>query len=128
MTEDEISHKIIGGAIEVHRQMGGPGLLESIYEQALCWELRLRGLRVERQKLVPLRYKNIELESPLRLDILVEDKVIVECKSVEEYNPIHSSQALTYLRLSGLRLALVINFGERVVKDGIHRVVNDLRP
>lgn len=128
MTEDEISHKIIGGAIEVHRQMGGPGLLESIYEQALCWELRLRGLRVERQKMVPLRYKNIELESPLRLDILVEDKVIVECKSVEEYNPIHSSQALTYLRLSGLRLALVINFGERVVKDGIHRVVNDLRP
>jgi len=126
MTENEISAKIIGAAIEVHRVLGGPGLLESIYEEALCQELIERGLQVERQKIVPVLYKGKELASPLRVDILVQGKVIVECKATERYNSIYESQALTYLRLSNLRLALVINFGEKVVKDGIKRVVNNL--
>ncbi len=126
MTENEISAKIIGAAIEVHRVLGGPGLLESIYEEALCQELIERGLQVERQIIVPVLYKGKELASPLRVDILVQGKVIVECKATERYNSIYESQALTYLRLSNLRLALVINFGEKVVKDGIKRVVNNL--
>ncbi len=126
MTENEISAKIIGAAIEVHRVLGGPGLLESIYEEALCQELIERGLQVERQKIVPVLYKGKELASPLRVDILVQEKVIVECKATEKYNSIYESQALTYLRLSNLRLALIINFGEKVVKDGIKRVVNNL--
>ncbi len=126
MTENEISAKIIGAAIEVHRVLGGPGLLESIYEEALCQELIERGLQVERQKIVPVLYKGKELASPLRVDILVQGKVIVECKATERYNSIYESQALTYLRLSNLRLALIINFGEKVVKDGIKRVVNNL--
>jgi len=126
MTENEISAKIIGAAIEVHRVLGGPGLLESIYEEALCQELIERGLQVERQKIVPVLYKGKELASPLRVDILVQGKVIVECKATERYNSIYESQALTYLRLSNLRLALIINFGEKIVKDGIKRVVNNL--
>lgn len=126
MTENEISAKIIGAAIEVHRVLGGPGLLESIYEEALCQELIERGLQVERQKIVPVLYKGKELASPLRVDILVQGKVIVECKATERYNSIYESQALTYLRLSNLRLSLIINFGEKVVKDGIKRVVNNL--
>ena len=126
MTENELSTRIIGAAIEAHRVLGGPGLLESIYEEALCQELVNRGLHVERQKLVPVLYKGKELGSPLRVDILVQGKVIVECKATERYNSIYESQALTYLRLSNLKLALVINFGEKVVKDGIKRVVNNL--
>ncbi len=124
--EDEISYRIIGAAIEVHRALGGPGLLESVYEEALVWELMDEGLCVERQLEVPIRYKDHQLASPLRVDLLVEKLVIVENKAVVTYNPIFEAQTLTYLRLMNLRLGLVINFGEKFVKRGIHRVVNGL--
>jgi len=126
MHENQISKIILDAAIEVHCTLGGPGLLESIYEQALAWELQQRGLTVERQKLVPVTYKGQTLSDPLRLDLLVGGKVIVECKATTSYNPIFEAQVLTYLRLTDLRLGLVINFGERLVKDGYHRVVNNL--
>jgi len=126
MDENEVSRQIIGCAIEVHRTLGGPGLLESVYEEALAWELQQRGLQVDRQQAVPIRYKGQQLATPLRLDLLVERKVIIEVKSTVDYNPVFEAQALTYLRLTGLKLALVINFGKRYVKDGLHRVVNGL--
>lgn len=124
--ENDISKHIVDCAIEVHRTLGGPGLLESVYEEALCWELAQRGLRVERQIDVPIVYKGGTLAAPLRLDICVEKLVIVEVKATTAYNVVFEAQALTYLRLLDLRLALVINFGEKLVKDGIHRVVNRL--
>ena len=126
MDENQISRVIVRSAIEVHRTLGGPGLLESIYEEALVWELRQRGLEVERQKAVPIVYKGKALAVPLRLDLLVEGKVIVECKATSQYNTIFEVQTLTYLRLTGCKLGLVVNFGEKLVKDGIHRVVNNL--
>jgi len=124
--ENEISKHIVDCAIEVHRTLGGPGLLESVYEEALVWELEQRGLRVDRQLSVPVRYKDQHLATGLRLDLLVENLVVVEIKATTAYNSIFEAQALTYLRLRDLKLALVINFGERLVKDGIHRVVNRL--
>jgi GxxExxY protein len=126
MTENEISKHIVEAAIEVHRTLGGPGLLESVYEEALVWELRQRGLNVERQVSLPIPYKGQMLATPLRIDLIVGGLVIVECKAVTQYNAIFEAQTLTYLRLTSLKLGLVINFGERVVKDGIHRVVNGL--
>ena len=126
MTENESSHIIIGAAIEVHRELGGPGLLESIYEEALCAELALRGLHVERQVEVSVVYKEIRLEKTFRLDVLVNGLVIVEAKAVEQVIPIHLAQCLTQLRITGKKLGLVINFGERFLKDGINRVVNGL--
>jgi GxxExxY protein len=126
MTENEISKVIVECAIEVHRTLGGPGLLESAYTEPLCWEVGEHGLLVEREVHVPMRYKRRTLATPLRLDILVEKLVVVEVKAVAIYNPIFEAQALTYLRLLDLRLALVINFGEKLVKNGIHRVVNGL--
>lgn len=124
--ENGLSREIIGAAIEAHRGLGGPGLLESVYEEALEWELRARGLAVERRVAVPIRYKGHTLGTPLRLDLRIERKVIVECKAVVTFHPMYLSQALTYLRQLDLRLPLVINFGERYVRDGIHRVVNNL--
>ena len=124
MTENQISKYIIDAAIEVHRTLGGPGLLERVYEQALVWELQRAGLLVERQLTVPIVYKGKTLADPLRLDILVEKKVIVENKATTNYNPIFEVQARTYLRLLNLKLAMVINFGEKYVKDGVHRVIN----
>ncbi len=126
MTEDTLSNQIIKAAIEVHRTLGGPGLLESVYEEALVWELQADGLQVERQKQLPITYKQIVLADPLRLDVVVNNLVIVECKAVVNYHPIFEAQALTYLRITDLRLALVINFGEKMLKQGIHRVVNSL--
>jgi GxxExxY protein len=126
MNENEISRIIIGAAIEVHRELGGPGLLEDVYEEALAEELRLRGLRVERQLPVRLVYKGRVLHRPLRLDMKVENLVLVDNKAVTEWNPVFEAQMLTYLRLTKLRLGLVINFGERYVKNGIYRVVNGL--
>lgn len=126
MTENEISKHIVECAIEVHRTLGGPGLLEDVYEEALAWELTQRGLRVERQVITPIVYKGKTLATPLRLDMLVEGLVIDENKATTDYSPIFEAQALTYLRLRNLKLALVINFGEKYVKDGIHRVVNGL--
>jgi GxxExxY protein len=126
MNENEISKHIVECAIEVHRTLGGPGLLEDVYEEALAWELTRRELHVERQVSTPIVYKGRTLATPLKLDMLVEGLVVVENKAVTAYNPIFEAQALTYLRLRNLKLALVINFGERYVRDGIHRVVNGL--
>jgi len=124
--ENEISHKIIGAAIEVHRILGGPGLLESIYESSLCYELNLRGLRIQKQLIVPVKYKNTVVRDPLLLDIIVENQVIIEVKATEKEQTIHQAQLLTYLRLTGIKLGLLINFGQPCVKDGIHRIVNGL--
>jgi GxxExxY protein len=124
--ENEISHKIIGAAIEVHKVLGGPGLLESIYESCLCHELMLRGLNVQRQVVVPVQYKGAIVKDPLYVDILVDGIVIVEVKSTEKLHPVHEVQLLTYLRLTGKKLGLMINFGQEYVKDGITRVVNGL--
>lgn len=124
--ENSVSQLIVTAAIEVHRTLSGPGLLESIYEEALAWGLTQTGLMVERQKLILIRYKTVLLKAPLRVDMLVAGIVIVECKATIEYNSIFEAQTLTYLRLTGLRLGLVINFGEKLVKSGIRRVVNKL--
>lgn len=126
MIQNDLSGQIIKSAIEVHRTLGGPGLLESVYEEALVWELLQRGFAVERQKQLPITYKGVVLAEPLRLDIVVNNTIIVECKATAHYNSIFEAQALTYLRITGLKLALVINFGEKVVINGIHRVVNNL--
>jgi len=123
--ENEISKLVLNESIEVHRTLGGPGLLESVNEEALAWELRQFGLSMKRQELVPIIYKEIELATPLELD-LSNDLGIVECKATSKYNDILSAQALTYLRLMNLKLGIVINFGERMVKDGFHRVINGL--
>jgi GxxExxY protein len=124
--EDKLSYEIIGAAIEVHRTLGGPGLLESVYEEAMVYELQSRGIIVERQVEVPIDYKEQRLATPLRVDLLVGKLVIVENKATIAYNPIFEAQTLTYLRLMKLKLGLVINFGEKYVKNGIHRVVNGL--
>ena len=124
--ENELSHVVIGAAIEVHTELGGPGLLEDIYEEAICHELSLRGIQVERQIGFPVVYKGKELDKRLVLDILVGNKLIVEVKAVEKYNAVFEAQLLTYLRLINRKLGLVINFGESKVKDGVHRVVNNL--
>ena len=126
MTENEMSREIYESAIESHRTLGGSGLLESVYEEALAWELTERGLSVKRQISLPIPYKGRTLAAPLKIDLNVNDKVIVECKATTKYNDIFEAQILTYLRLTGLKLGLVINFGEKFVKDGIHRVVNRL--
>ena len=110
--ENEIFHKIIGAAIEVHKVLGGPGLLEAIYESCLHQELLLRGFKVERQLAVPVNYKGRLVRDPLYIDILVQDKVIIEIKAIEKIHPIHHVQLLTYLRLTGRKLGLLINFGE----------------
>ncbi|TLD40096.1 MAG: hypothetical protein JETT_3641 [Candidatus Jettenia ecosi] len=126
MHENDISKIIVGCAIEVHRVLGGPGLLESVYEEALVFELERSGLNVQRQVFVPIIYKGNALSSPLRMDVMINNKVIVECKALITYNTIFEVQLLTYLRLTGLKLGLVINFGEALVFKGIHRVVNGL--
>ena len=126
MMENEISGRMVDAAIEVHRTLGGPGLLESVYEEALAHELVLVGLKVERQKETPVFYKGVHLKTKFRLDLLVENRVIVECKATREDHQIFAVQALTYLKLLDLKLALVINFGNPLLKDGIHRIVNDL--
>ena len=126
MKENKITAEIVDAAIEVHRVLGGPGLLESVYEEALSHELRLRHVFVERQKIVPIVYKGQEITAPLRLGMLVSQEIIIECKATSEYNKIYEVQLLTYLRMMNLRIGLVINFGEALVKEGIHRVINPL--
>jgi GxxExxY protein len=126
MELNDISGEILDAAIEVHRELGGPGLLESIYEEALAAELSQRGLTVERQKTVPVVYKGRRLATDFRIDLLVERLVIVECKATSVTNPVSGAQVLTYLRLLDLQLGLVVNFGKKRVADGIHRVVNGL--
>lgn len=126
MTENEISAVVVDAAIEVHRTLGGPGLLESVYTEALAYELELRGLKVERRCPVPVVYKGRRLGTDLLVDLLVAERVVIECKATTNLHPVFEAQALTYLRLMDLRLALVVNFGARLVKDGIRRVVNGL--
>jgi GxxExxY protein len=121
--ENEISGKIIGAAIEVHKMLG-PGLLESAYEECLCCEMALRGIRFERQVALPLYYKGADLDCGYRLDLLVEDQVIVELKSIEALEPIHDAQLLTYLKLRNAWLGLIINFNVIMLKDGVRRLVN----
>jgi GxxExxY protein len=126
MNENELSKKIVDAAVEVHRTLGGPGLLESVYEEALNWELTQAGIEVKRQLQLPIPYKGHVLATPLKLDLLVGGLVIVECKAASKFNELFEAQTLTYLRLTGLKLGLVINFGETMVRNGIHRVVNGL--
>lgn len=121
---NNITSQIIGAAIEVHRQLG-PGLLESAYQECLCKELSLRGIPFEREKPLQLEYKGIELECGYRLDILVANLVVVEIKSIEAIAPVHEAQLITYLRLGGWKLGLLINFNVTVLKDGIRRRVLD---
>lgn len=123
MKENEVSSKIIGAAIEVHKQLG-PGLLESSYEYCLAYELRSLGLAVKHQVALPIVYKEVKLDAGYRIDLIVEEKVIVEIKSVEDLAPIHTAQILTYLKLKNLRLGLLINFNSVKVIDGIKRVIN----
>ena len=125
MTENELSKEIIGAAIEVHRHLG-PGLLESVYEEALCYELELREIPHVRQKYQALNYKGKTLKTDYRIDLLVDKKVIVENKARETVTPKDKAQTLTYLRLSDMKLALIINFHEPLLKDGISRIVNNL--
>lgn len=124
LPDAELTGKIIGAAIEVHRILGGPGLLESVYEEALCHELSLRRINFKRQVDCPVVYKGATLATSLRIDLLVEDRLIIECKATLENNPVFAAQCLTYLRLSNLKLGLVINFGGKYIKDGIERVIN----
>lgn len=120
--EEELTKRIIGCAIEVHKILG-PGLLESVYEECFCHELRHEGLIVERQKLLSLQYKGIQLDCSFRLDIVVENKVVIELKCVDKITPVHEAQLLTYLKLSGIKVGLIINFNTSVLKNGIKRLV-----
>lgn len=122
---NSISGAIVDAAFHIHRTLG-PGLLESVYEVVLAHELEKRGLRIERQKPVPIEFEGIRFEEGFRADLIVEDCVIVELKSVEELSRVHSKQLLTYLRLLDYRLGLLINFGAPLIKDGIRRIVNRL--
>jgi GxxExxY protein len=119
----DLTHQIIGAAIEVHRVLG-PGLLESIYEAAPCHEVSLRGLHVERQVAVPVAYKGLELNTGIRLDLCIANRVVVEVKSVERLHQIHRAQLLTYLKLTGLRTGLLFNFNVESLRNGMRRMVN----
>ena len=123
MNYNEISYKVIGIALEMHRNLG-PGLLESSYEAARCYDLRKAGLEVKQQYPMPFIYKEVKMDVGYRIDLLVEDELIIEVKSLENLAPVHYSQVLTYLKLSGLKLGLLINFNTKLLRDGIHRVIN----
>ena len=122
MTENDLTYQIRGAVWDVYNALG-PGLLESVYEEALCYELEQRGLKVERQVDVPIAYKGNMLKTNLRLDMMVEDQVVIELKSVESLKPIFFKQTNTYLKLMNKHLGLLVNFGEYDMKDGIHRIV-----
>lgn len=125
MHENEIGTIIVESAIAVHRELG-PGLLESVYEVVLAYELQARGLRAERQRPVAIQYRDLHFDEGFRADLIVEDKVVIELKSVEKVSPAHRKQIQTYLRLTGCRLGYLLNFGEALMKDGITRAVNGL--
>ena len=125
MNENDISYEVIGAAIELHRLIG-PGLLESAYESALAFELRERGLDVQQQVAMPFIYKEVKQNVGYRIDLLVNNKVVIEIKSVESLAPVHFSQTITYLRLSNLKLGLLLNFNSNMLKGNIHRIVNNL--
>jgi GxxExxY protein len=125
MNENEISKILVDCCFKVHTGLG-PGLLESIYEEVLSYEIIKRGLNLERQKGIPVIYDQIKMELGFRADIIVENKVIIELKSIETIAPVHTKQLLTYLKLTGLKLGLLVNFNEALIKDGIKRIVNNL--
>jgi GxxExxY protein len=125
MTENELSHQIIGCALDIHKTIG-PGLLESAYENALAYDLKEAGLNVKQQVPMPFIYKEVKQDVGYRLDLLINNKVIIEIKSLENLAPVHYAQTLTYLKLSDLKLALLINFNSKFLKDNIHRIVNNL--
>lgn len=123
---NEVTEKIIGACIEIHRAIG-PGLLESAYEECLCFELSKNGLTFERQKPLPVVYKSVRLDCGYRLDLVVENFVVVELKAVENLLPVHEAQLLTYLKLTGLQVGLLINFNVPVLKQGVKRIVNQFQ-
>ena len=125
MHENELSAIIVDCCYRIHKKLG-PGLLESVYEEVLCYELREAGLLFLRQSGIPIYYNELILELGFRADIIVEEKVIIEIKSVESLAPVHKKQLLTYLKLTGLKLGLLINFNEALIKDGLVRIVNKL--
>jgi len=125
MTENEISKIVVDRCFKIHTTLG-PGLYESVYENVLSYELRKSGLRIKRQQILPVIYDGIKMKMGFRTDIIVENKVILELKSVENLQPVYSKQLLTYLKLSGMKLGLLINFSESLIKNGIHRIVNNL--
>jgi GxxExxY protein len=122
---DRLSKEVIGAAIEVHRVLG-PGLLESAYEESLAWELTNRGAKVERQVVIPVRYKELRIEDGYRIDMLVNNELILELKSIDSFQPVHTAQMLTYLKMTGFRLGLILNFKVDAMRKGIKRVVNQL--
>ena len=122
MYENELSKIIIGCAIDVHRELG-PGLLESAYQECLYYELVSKGLKVEKEKSVPIVYKEIKLDHGYRIDLLIEDKVVIELKTVESFTDVHTAQVLTYLKLRDYRLGLLLNFHVKLMKDGIKRII-----
>lgn len=125
MTENELSKVIVNTAYQIHSQLG-PGLLESVYEEIMYFELKKQGLQVERQKAIPVMWNGLKMEIGFRADLIVENKVIIELKSVESLAPVHSKQLLTYLKLTDLKLGLLINYNENLIKDAVHRIVNNL--
>ena len=126
MNENELSHLILQCAFTVHSELG-PGLLESAYEECLAYELQQHGLIVEKQKALPLVYKSVKLDAGYRLDLLVNNKVVVEIKSVEAFSEVHMAQVITYLKLSGCKLGLLLNFNVKSLKEGIKRIVNNFQ-
>ncbi len=125
ISENDIARIIVNTAFHIHTQMG-PGLLESVYEEIMYYELTKKDLYVERQKVIPVIWNELKMEVGFRADLIVENKVIIEIKSVESIAPVHSKQLLTYLRLTGLKLGLLINFNDLLIKNGINRIVNNL--
>jgi GxxExxY protein len=123
MELNEVTHQVIGAAIEVHRELG-PGLLESVYEECLSWELARRGLEVGRQCPISIRYKERQLDQTLRLDMVVDNQVVLELKSVDKLAPLHNAQLLTYLKLAEIRAGLLINFNVEVLRHGVRRLLN----
>jgi GxxExxY protein len=125
MTENEIATQIVDAAYKIHTRLG-PGLFEYVYETVLAYELESRGLQVARQQAIPVVYESVHLQEGFRADIIVENKVIIEIKSLETLHPVHKKQLITYLTLANIRLGLLINFGEVLIKDGIKRIANKL--
>jgi len=123
MIENELSKKIIGCAIEVHKQLG-PGLLESAYQECLYYELQQAGLKVQKEKPMPIVYKEVKLDHGYRIDLLVEEKLVIEIKTIEVLNDVHTAQVLTYLKLGDYKLGLLLNFQTTILKNGIKRLIN----
>lgn len=123
--ENELCEKVIEAALEVHRNLGGPGLMEIIYETALCHELSLKGIESQRQLPIQVLYKGVKVSEPLYLDIIVNNEIIVEVKATEKDYPFYQAQLFTYLRLTGIRYGLLINFGKKDVRAGMSRIIND---